>query len=306
MNRTRGAWALGVVLDLLLSGGATWPACASGGGGSVNGPGVTFVGHATVLVEMRGRFFLTDPVFSSRIPGVKREVPPGLDLEALPPLTAVLISHAHFDHLDLPTLERLPPDVPLLLPSGTRGLVGSLPGRRVVEMETWRYWEVPGARVTAVPADHFGGRIMLDSFMRDAVGYVIESGGLAVYFAGDTGPANPFGRIGERFDLDVALLPIGAYRPRWIMRWSHQNPPESLDAFQALGADYMVPIHWGTFKLSLEDLDEPVRWLERAASERGVADRVIVLQPGQSWRPPQPDARQEGAAGPGATAQSGR
>jgi len=249
----------------------------------VSGLAVTYVGHATALLELAGRFFLTDPVFGDRIPAVKREAEPGLDLAALPALSAVLVSHAHYDHMDLPTLGRLPPEAPILLPAGTRGLVRSLGARRVVEMRTWKGWELPGARITAVPANHYGGRILLDSFRRPALGYVIESGGNAVYFAGDTGPANRFEEIGGRFRLDLALLPIGAYRPRWIMRWSHQNPSEALDAFQSLAADFMIPIHWGTFRLSAEPMDEPVRWLRRAAAERGVSERVIVLEPGQTW-----------------------
>jgi L-ascorbate metabolism protein UlaG (beta-lactamase superfamily) len=244
---------------------------------------VTFVGHATVLVELNGHFFLTDPVFSPRVSVVKRERPPGVRVEDLPPLTAVLISHAHYDHLDLATLRRLAADVPIVLPPGVRGLAGSLRGRRFVELSEWKSWEPEGTRITAVPAEHYGGRIMLDSFLRASNGYVIERDGFAVYFAGDTGPTNSFDEIGRRFDLDLALLPIGAYRPRWVMRWSHENPPEAVAAFRALGADVMIPIHWGTFKLSLEPMDEPVRWLEKAAVEQGLEERVIVLQPGESW-----------------------
>jgi L-ascorbate metabolism protein UlaG (beta-lactamase superfamily) len=248
---------------------------------------VTFIGHATVLVELGGRFFLTDPVFSPRIHTRKRQARPGLGVEDLPPLTAVLISHAHFDHFDLPSLRRLAPEVPIVVPPGTRGLARSLGERRFVELAAWKQWDAPpGVRITAVPADHFGGRVLLDSFLRPAGGYVIEAGGRALYFAGDTAPGNPFREIGGRFALDLALLPIGAYRPRWIMRWSHQDPYQALDAFRALGAEFLVPIHWGTFRLSLEPMDEPVRLLKEAAAEQGIAGRVIVLEPGESWELP--------------------
>jgi len=283
MHRLFHRWIWIFFPAFVLIGSAPSEGHAKDGEQAVKGLKVTFIGHATVLVELNGRFFLTDPVFSPRIPAVKREVPPGIGMEELPPLTAVLISHAHYDHMDLASLERLPADVPIVLPSGTRGLAAPLGERRFVELATWKSWESPGGRVTAVPANHYGGRIMLDSFFRAANGYVIESGGVAVYFAGDTGPLNPFDKIGARYDLDLALLPIGAYRPRWIMRWSHQNPSEALDAFQALGADFMIPIHWGTFKLSMEPMDEPVRLLEEAASKRGLSRQVTVLQPGESW-----------------------
>jgi L-ascorbate metabolism protein UlaG (beta-lactamase superfamily) len=252
---------------------------------------VTFIGHATVLIELNGLCFLTDPVMGARIPAVKREIPPGLDISDLPPLTAVLISHAHYDHFDMATLRDLPTEVPIILPPRTRGLAGSLGDRPLVELGRWEHRDFPGARVTAVPADHYGGRIMLDSLFRPASGYVIESGGVSVYFAGDTGSSNAFQAIGARFDLDLALLPIGAYRPRWIMKWVHMNPPEALDAFQVLGADFMVPIHWGTFKLSLEPMDEPVRWLETVAEEKGLTPRVIVVPAGESWL--LPGGRQE-------------
>jgi L-ascorbate metabolism protein UlaG (beta-lactamase superfamily) len=254
-------------------------------GASVKGLKVTFIGHATLLIELNGCAFLTDPVFSPRIPGLKRERPPGVGVSDLPPLTAVLISHAHYDHLDVPTLEQLPVDVPIVLPPRTRGLAGPMGGRRCIELGKWKQWESRETKITAVPADHYGGRMMVDSPFRPANGYVIESDGMAVYFAGDTGRGNPFDRIGERFDLDLALLPIGAYRPKWIMRWFHLNPPEALDALRALGADFMIPMHWGTFKLSLEPMDEPAQWVKKAAAEQGLEERVIVLEPGESWSP---------------------
>lgn len=244
---------------------------------------VTLIGHATVLIELNGRFFLTDPVFSLRIPTVKRKRPVGLRISELPPLTAILISHAHYDHFNVATLKQLASEVPIVLPPHTKGLAGSIGRRRYIELDEWNYWETQGAKITAVPAAHYGGRIMVDSLFRGANGYVIESDGIAVYFAGDTSRSNPFDTIGTRFDLDLVLLPIGAYRPKWIMRWFHLNPPEALDAFKILGADFMIPIHWGTFKLSLEPMDEPVQWLKKIAAEQGLDERVIILQPGESW-----------------------
>jgi len=232
---------------------------------------------------------LTDPIWSERaspvgFAGPKRFAPTPIPLEELPPLDAILISHAHYDHLDLPTLRSLPGGVPILLPVRTAGLAGSLGERPRIELGRWEHAELQGARVTAVPADHYGGRILLDSLLRPANGYVIERNGISVYFAGDTGSSNDFREIGARFDLDLALLPIGAYRPRWIMKWVHLNPPEALEAFRELKARTMIPIHRGTFRLSLDPMDEPVRWLAAVAESKGLADRVIVLQPGETWR----------------------
>jgi len=128
---------------------------------------------------------------------------------------------------------------------------------------------------------------MVDSFFRSCNGYVIERNGMAVYFAGDTARFNSFDEIGNRFDLDLALLPIGAYRPELIMRWSHTRPVDAVKAFKELGADYMIPIHWGAFRLSLEPLEEPLELFEELIVKEEMQHQAPVLQPGQSWsRPP--------------------
>jgi L-ascorbate metabolism protein UlaG (beta-lactamase superfamily) len=246
---------------------------------------ITFVGHATALIGIGGQWLLTDPNFSDRIWGLRRKARPGLEISALPELAAVLVSHAHYDHFDLRSLRQLDPGVPLILPRRTRGVAGTLPGRRLVELRHGEGWEQGALKVTAVPARHFGGRWLVDSPLRPANGYVIAGPTGTVYFAGDTAGANPFAEIGRRFRLDVALLPIGAYRPSWVMRWSHLSPAQALHAFRALKARVMIPIHWGTFRLSLEPMDEPVRRLQALAGQAGLLDRIVVLGPGESWSP---------------------
>ncbi len=247
---------------------------------------VTFIGHATVLIEIDGKYFLTDPVFSDRIGMlVKRKSPVGMALSDLPPLTAILISHAHYDHYDISTLKKLDADVPIIVPRHIKGLARSIKERDFQELDYWKVWEKDDVKITSVPAHHHGGRLMIDSFYRSCNGYVIERNGIAVYFAGDTARFNPFEEIGSRFDLDLALLPIGAYSPALIMLWSHLRPLDAMNAFKALDADYMIPMHWGTFKLSLEPLDEPVKLLDKLATEDGIRDRVVILQHGQSWCP---------------------
>ncbi len=244
---------------------------------------ITFVGHATVLIELDGRHFLTDPVFSDRVQVLRRRDKAGMKVEDLPELNAVLVSHAHFDHYDLPSLKRIDPLVPLLLPQRTRGFGRPLGKRRFIELKHWERWGDGGVNVHAVPAHHFGGRWLVDSWFRPANGYVIQGPGRTVYFAGDTARFNAFDEIGKRYPIDVALIPIGAYRPGWIMRWSHLDPRTALDCFEQLGAEFMIPIHWGAFQLSLEPLDEPVRWLWELVEKKGLQDRVIHLNPGESW-----------------------
>ncbi len=137
--------------------------------------------------------------------------------------------------------------------------------------------------MTAVPAAHGGGRWLVDSPFRRANGYVIRGAAGTIYFAGDTARRNPFRRIGQRFPVDAALLPVGAYRPAWLMRWVHMSPESALEAFEELGARWMIPIHWGTFRLSLEPLEEPLERLRDLAGKKGLSGRIVILRPGESW-----------------------
>ena len=227
---------------------------------------------------------LTDPVFSDHIAINKRYQPPGLAMGELPPLDAVIISHVHYDHFDVPTLLKLDSEVPVILPVRTKSLSRRFKKRPVIELERWQAWEKDSLRITAVPARHFSGRYLLDGLFRISNGYVVEYNNLAVYFAGDTAYSGVFKEIKDQFDLDVALLPIGAYRPSFIMRWNHMRPEQAVTAFKDTGADYLMPIHWGTFKLSWEPMGEPIEHLNKITSQLGISDRVIVRYPGESWR----------------------
>jgi L-ascorbate metabolism protein UlaG (beta-lactamase superfamily) len=227
------------------------PAAVAGGADDIT---VSWIGHATLLVGIHGRWVLTDPVFSERLAGVlPRQVEPALAPSELPPLDAILISHAHFDHLDLPSLRRLP-DVPLLVPSGLPAVLpGDLPQRRVVALDTWQSWTSGELRITAVPAAHGDSRYWIDRWhTRTHTGWVIEAGDRTVYFAGDTGyVAEQARELRRRFQIDVGLIPVGpAGRAPWVegLRASvHTNPDTALDLFRDTGAQWMVPIHFGTF-----------------------------------------------------------
>jgi N-acyl-phosphatidylethanolamine-hydrolysing phospholipase D len=233
---------------------------------------VTWVGHASLLIQLGGMNVLTDPMWSERaspvqFAGPRRWVAPGIAFEDLPPLDVILQSHNHYDHLDDATVRRLArthPAATWVVPLGlgafvrTRGVRGD-----VVELDWWAERTIETLSVAATPAMHFSSRGVGDRGDTLWCGFALsEQAGRRrrVYFAGDTGFHPEFGAIGERFGpFDVALLPIGAYEPRWFMRYLHMNPEEAVEAFRAVNARIMVPIHWGTFKLTDEAMDEPPR-----------------------------------------------
>ena len=243
---------------------------------------VTWVGHSSLLVQIGGLNILTDPMWSERasplrFAGPKRWVPPGIAFDELPPLDVILQSHNHYDHLDDVTVRRLArayPDAAWILPLGLAPFVRTRGARRVTELDWWQEHEAsPLLRIAATPAQHFSARGFGDRGDTLWCGFALRAGsGRSVYFAGDTGYHPEFQAIGERYGpFDVALLPIGAYEPRWFMRYVHMNPEEAVEAFRKLNARAMVPIHWGTFKLTDEAMDEPPRRAQRAWQVAGLA-----------------------------------
>ena len=246
---------------------------------------VLWVGHATVLVQIADKFVLTDPVFTDTVGQVsKRLVEPGIDAENLPPLDLVLVSHMHFDHLSLGSLERIEPKVrDLVVPQ--RGLV-YVPGFsfRTWELATWESWERDGLRVTAVPVRHNGFRYGLDGdwMTTSYTGYVIEYAGHTVYFGGDTAKTQGFRATAKRFpSIDVAILPIAPIHPREFMCRAHLDPAEAVEAFLDLRARYLVPMHYDTFVNSYDEVGEASRTLAEAARTRGLGERLVALRIGE-------------------------
>lgn len=240
---------------------------------------VTFVGHATVLVQMDGLNVLTDPVWSDRVSpltwaGPQRVRRPGIRFEDLPPVDVVLISHNHYDHLDLATLKRLRDEhhPRFVVPLGNGALLESEGVVGATELDWWQDISVgEGVRVLCVPARHFSGRGLSDRDRTLWSGYVIEGPSGAVYFAGDTAAGPHFAQVRERFaSVRLALLPIGAFLPRWFMRPIHVSPEEAVEAHETLGARTSVAIHFGTFPLGDDGETEAVEGLGRALKERGV------------------------------------
>jgi len=238
----------------------------------------TFIGHATFLLQWRGLTILTDPVWSERCSpvawaGPKRVRPPALAWADLPPIDVVLISHNHYDHLDLSTLRRLDDHSrPLLVTGlGNRAFLEGHGLKRVVELDWWQQHEAGGARLTFAPAVHWSNR---GGDGRNATlwgAFMIEAAGTRVYFGGDTGYGTHFAETRRRLGVpDLALLPIGAYEPRWFMKTMHMNPEEAVQAHRDLGARRSVGLHFGTWQLTDEAIDAPVEALAAARVAGGV------------------------------------
>jgi L-ascorbate metabolism protein UlaG (beta-lactamase superfamily) len=247
------------------------------------GISITYVGHATVLIRMDGVSLLTDPVYSSRLILPKRLVAPGVRLENLPPLDVVLVSHGHMDHLDVPTHRRLPKTRTVaVVAKNLTDLVADAGYREIVELAWGEHVTVSDTRITALPVKHWGTRNVWPD-QRGYAGFLIEHANGSVFFPGDTAYFPRFRDYGRRHAIDVALLPIGAYSPPSFRR-VHMNPEDALQALVDLQARWMVPIHWGTFVVSYEPIDEPVSWLVELARERGLTERLAILRHGESRR----------------------
>jgi L-ascorbate metabolism protein UlaG (beta-lactamase superfamily) len=235
---------------------------------------LTWIGHATFLVQLGGKSALFDPVMSERLSAfIPRNVAPGLGWSALPKVDLVLVTHNHRDHMDAPTLKRLGREPVYVVPRGLGGWFERADLRRVVEMDWWQEEEIEGLHVTFVPSQHWSRRGLTDMNESWWGGYVLERGGIRVYHSGDTAWFDGFSLIGNRCgEIHAAMLPIGAYAPRWFMRLQHMDPGDAVRAFQALGAEKFVAMHWGTFKLTDEHLAEPPQLLREVWERSGLHD----------------------------------
>lgn len=251
---------------------------------------VTFIGHSSFLIQLGGRSVLVDPVFATRLILLRRARRAGVRVKDLPRIDAVLLTHAHMDHLNRPSLRAVVremrrrglPTPAAVVPHGVEDLVADLGFSRVESLRWWESVELDPLRIVLTPAKHWGARMFNDTH-RGFGGYVIETPGAPrIYHSGDTAYFNGFREIGRRFHPDVALLPIGAYFPD-NYRAVHTSPEEALQAFLDLDAGTMVPMHYNTFRLGREPMDEPLPRLLRAAERAGVEERVHPLAEGESW-----------------------
>ena len=250
-----------------------------------SGVRITLVNHSTVLLQQRGSNILTDPIWSERASpltwiGPRRRRKPGVSWEDLPPIDAVLISHNHYDHLDLPTLRRLSArgGSTFIVPARGARLLRSENIGPAHELDWGGSLSLAGFSVHCVPAQHFSSRGVFDRNTTLWCGYVIEWQERLVYFAGDTGFGRHFAQIREKFGSpQLALLPIGAYEPRWFMSPVHMSPDEAVRAHEILGAKISIAIHHGTFQLTDEGLDTPKKQLAACAQH----ESFLVLENGQ-------------------------
>jgi L-ascorbate metabolism protein UlaG (beta-lactamase superfamily) len=254
---------------------------------------VTFVGHSTFLIQTPAGNLLTDPMFSQRagpfgLLGPRRVRRPAVRFDDLPPNGTVLLSHNHYHHCELPTLRTLARrfDPLVLTPLGNARLVRSTGIRRVEELDWWDQGPIGALSIAMTPAQHFSARTPFDRNRALWAGFVVRFGNRRLYFAGDTAYASFFPDIRQRLGpFDLALLPIGAYEPRWFMRVVHMNPAEAVQAHLDLGAPETIGMHFGTFRLAAEGVDDPVRELDEARQANGIpASRFRVLDFGESIR----------------------
>lgn len=235
----------------------------------------TFINHATFLIQTPQVTFLTDPVFSERVSPVKFAGPkrvrlPGVTLDKLPAIDVVVVSHNHYDHMDLDSLKALDQKFhPLfIVPLGNREFLMKEGLQNVVELDWWKEQKVKDAIITLTPALHWSSRSLWDKYETLWGSYMVTIPGFKFYFGGDTGYAEHFRDIKMRLGApDVALIPIGAYEPRWFMKKHHMNPPEAVMAHKDLEAGTSFGMHFGTFQLTDEGIDEPVKALQNSLGE---------------------------------------
>lgn len=258
--------------------------------------GITFLGHSSFLLQTGGKNVLVDPVFSTRLIVLRRQRRPGVLVRDLPPIDLVLITHAHMDHLDKASLRRViratarlrgpvagrAPEI--VVPRGVEDIVAWMGFARVHTLSWWQELEVHGLKIAMTPCKHWGARKFRDMH-REYGGYSISplAGGPRVYHSGDTAYFQGFSEIGARLAPDVALLPIGAYFPD-AYRSVHTSPEEALRGFVECGAKWMVPMHFGTFRLGREPMEEPIQRLNADARRLGMEDRVRVLGEGETMK----------------------
>jgi L-ascorbate metabolism protein UlaG (beta-lactamase superfamily) len=245
----------------------------------------TFIGHATFVLRTADAVFLTDPVFTSHAGpfgrfGPRRVREPAIPLDRIPKPAVVLVSHNHYDHLQPSSLRGLRDrsDPLFVAPLGVGAFLRSRGLIKVVELDWWESHDAGGSLITAVPAQHFSARTPFDRNLTLWCGFVVRSAGATIYFTGDSGYSPQFAEIGRRHPgIDLALIPVGAYEPRWFMQPMHVNPREAVQIHRDVAPRVSIGMHYGTFRLTDEGIDDPRRALEAARAELHVSEAAFRL-----------------------------
>jgi L-ascorbate metabolism protein UlaG (beta-lactamase superfamily) len=239
---------------------------------------LTWIGHASFLIQTPRHNILVDPNWANWLLVIRRLRHAGLAIHDLPNIDLVLITHAHFDHLNRRTLRKVAEKQPIVVPSGVSNLVHDLGFERVHEMNWWDEWEHDGLKITFTPAKHWGARVLHDSH-RGYGGFVIEYDGRSIYHCGDSAYFSGFREIGRRLAPEIALLPIGAYEPP-SGRDVHMGPEEAVRAFEELRSKTLIPMHFGTYRMSYEPLHEPEERLKLAGAAHRCLHQIHFLSEG--------------------------
>ncbi len=240
---------------------------------------LTWIGHASFLAQFNDLNVLVDPNFANWLFLLKRVKRAGLRAEDLPPIDLVLLTHAHFDHFHKPSLRKLPASPKIaVMPWGMGDLAHDLGFDRIIELQWWESFTHKDWTVTLTPSKHWGARMIHDEH-RGYGGFILEHQGRRIYHAGDSAYSHVFKEIGRKCPPEIALLPIGAYYPESFRR-AHMGPDQAVKAFKDLKAQWLVPMHYGAFRLAFEDMDEPPRWLRELCQANGVSHHLMVLDEG--------------------------
>lgn len=256
---------------------------------------ITWIGHSTFLIQYEGLNIVTDPVWAERMGFQRRLGSPGIPIRDIPSIDLILISHSHYDHMHMASIRKLySSNTALIVPIGLRRKMIRKGFQRTHELKWWEHIQIGNARISFVPTQHWTRRTLFDMNTSHWGGYVLESvegkedkRSQVVYFAGDSGYFPGFKDIGQRFNIDIALMPIGAYEPEWFMTSQHTTPEEALQAFIDVKAKMMIPMHYGTFRLADDTAREALDRLETERERREVAsDAIRILMHGETLRCP--------------------
>ncbi len=240
---------------------------------------IQFVGHSTTVIKDEEKnIVVTDPVVSPRIKVLRRKTGAILEEEVYFSASCILISHTHYDHLDLFTLSYFKKEIPVIVPWEAGKIVKKAKLKEIYELRWWEEITINGLQIISLPAIHWSRRFL--EWRGGWCSYLIKTNSKTLYFAGDTSYSSHFSEIGKKFDIDIAFLPIGAYLPSFIMKKFHMNPHEAIKAFLDLRAKFFIPIHWGAYRVALEGEREPVEVLK--AHPLYNPEKILILNPGET------------------------